>query len=144
MVPSLIGLTSIERVEEVLKASILDLGKVNVHPSSEEYGTVLGQNPLPDTVVPLRSKVDITISLGTQPVSYTETMVFDIPRKSAPGPVNLKIIVIDVEGERIVYDQNEEQGESVTISFSWHGSQAIIRWLFDGNPELGGQKVVRP
>jgi len=138
-VPQLVGLSKDEAVD-VLHQHLLELGKVIQIPGNEPYGTVIAQNPATGTKVSIREKVDITISLGTEKPAHRETVTIQVPDKERP--VNVKVVVIDVEGERVVYDRNEKPGEAIQISFEYRGAQVIMKTFFDGEP--AGEVILRP
>ncbi len=67
-VPDLIGLTQ-EEAEEEIEAARLRLGELTTESSDEEEGTVISQSPEPGSEVDRRSRVNLVISGGPEPVT---------------------------------------------------------------------------
>ncbi len=65
-VPDLTGKTK-DEAEASLKEHTLNLGKVDYEPSAdtEKIDKIIGQNPAPDTAIPVHGSVDITIATKT-------------------------------------------------------------------------------
>ena len=139
-VPKVVGLSK-DDAEALLKSSLLDVGTVSQVPGQEPYGTVLQQAPAEGTEVPIRSKVDITISLGPEKPPNTYSFTVKVPDSGKPA-VNVRVVVTDTAGERVVYDKNEKPGVEVPIRFEYKGSQAILKVYFDG--VLASQATIRP
>jgi len=140
VVPSLVGYTK-EQAEQKLKDALLELGKVSQVPGNEPFGIVLAQDPPAGQEVPVRSKVNISISLGTEKPAYTHEMTIQVPNKGRP--VNVRVFVSDAtEQNKKIYDKNENPGETIEVRFEYKGPQATVTVYFDG--ELASQSIIRP
>lgn len=138
-VPQLVGLTK-EQAEKALTDALLQLGTVTPYPDNQPLGTVISQDPQEGAEVPVRSKVNIVISLGPKKPDNQYTAVIQVPNKGKP--VNVRITVLDIEGESVKYDKNEAPGSVITVTFTYKGPQAVMKTYFDG--ELAGQTTIRP
>lgn len=131
-VPSVVGLT-LEKAQQTLNDALLETGSVTRMESQEASGTVLAQNPAPGAEVPWRSKVDLIVSGGKE-TAYVESKSITVPSDAGePGkPTNVRIVVVDSDGERVVFDKNLPAGTRETVTFQWRGTQVVIRTYFNG------------
>ncbi len=130
IVPGLLGLTEAQ-ASAVLNANLLDLGNVTGARSNEPPGTVIAQVPEEGEEVPVRTKVDITVSMGTQGTQRSHTIKIEVPDKGRP--VHVRLTVTDLDGEAVRHNRNEASGDTLTISFQYKGEFAIIKVYFDGD-----------
>ena len=72
IVPNLIGLTEAQ-ASAVLNDNLLDLGDVTGVPSDEPPGTIIAQTPEEGEEVPVRTRVDITVSMPQAPSVPTQS-----------------------------------------------------------------------
>lgn len=139
IVPDLLGLTEAQAAA-VLADNLLDLGEVTGAPSQAPTGTVIAQIPQAGEEVPVRTKVDITVSMGTQGGVHSHTLKIEVPDKGRP--VHVRLTVTDLDGESVRHNRNEAPGDTLTISFQYKGGFAIIKVYFDG--ELADQRRIVP
>ncbi len=139
IVPDLLGLTEAQAAA-VLADNLLDLGEVTGAPSQAPTGTVIAQIPQAGEEVPVRTKVDITVSMGTQGGVHSHTLKIEVPDKGRP--VHVRLTVTDLDGESVRHNRNEAPGDTLTISFQYKGEFAIIKVYFDG--ELADQRRIVP
>lgn len=139
VVPKLVGLL-LEDAQALLHENLLELGEVNQVQGQLPYGTVVSQDPEQGAEVPVRTRVTVVISLGSQEPVHSHTMTFKVPDKGKP--VNAKVVVVDLDGENVRHDRNENPGETVTISFQYKGNVAIVKLYFDG--EIVDESIVKP
>ena len=66
VVPRLIGLPSLDKARALLEENLLELGEVSQISGQLPYGTIISQNPEEGTEVPIRTRVAVAISLGSQ------------------------------------------------------------------------------
>ena len=123
----------------MLADNLLDLGEVTGHPPSS-YRDCDCPNPQAGEEVPVRTKVDITVSMGTQGGVHSHTLKIEVPDKGRP--VHVRLTVTDLDGESVRHNRNEAPGDTLTISFQYKGGFAIIKVYFDG--ELADQRRIVP
>jgi beta-lactam-binding protein with PASTA domain/tRNA A-37 threonylcarbamoyl transferase component Bud32 len=139
IVPNLIGLTEAQ-ASAVLNDNLLDLGDVTGVPSDEPPGTIIAQTPEEGEEVPVRTRVDITVSMGSQGAKRSHTIKIEVPDKGRP--VHVRLTVTDLDGEAVRHNRNEAPGDTLTISFQYKGDFAIIKVYFDG--KLAYQQRIKP
>lgn len=138
-VPGISGVSQ-QQAQAILNDHLLDLGEVKQVSSEQPAGTVISQDPEAGVEVPVRTKVDITVSLGMEQPLHSHTTKIEVPKKDKP--VNVKLVVTDLDGETVRHDRNENPGETITISFLYKGNVAIAKVYFDG--ELASESIVKP
>jgi len=78
-----------------------------------------------------QTAINLTVSLGPGPAAQARSLEFELPRDKDYYKVVVK--VKDTRGERKVYDQMHEGGDTVIIGISYFGSgQAEIQ--LNGTP----------
>ncbi len=140
VVPRLIGLPSVDKARALLEENLLELGEVSQVPGQLPYGTIISQNPEEGTEVSIRSRVAVAISLGSQAPVHSHEAEIKVPNKNKL--VNVRVVVMDLDGEVVRHDRNENPGDTVTVSFQYKGNVAILRIYFDG--ELSREELVEP
>ncbi len=138
-VPMVVGLLE-EQVQGILNDNLLDLGEVTLVPSSQPAGTVVEQDPAKGEEVPIRSKVDIGVSMGSQGDLHSYTLTVKVPEKDRP--VHVRLTVTDLDGEAVKHNRNEKAGDVLTLLFKYRGDAAIVKLYFDG--ELARRDVIKP
>jgi len=138
-VPGLLGLSE-QQAASILNDNLLDLGEVTPVPGDQPAGTIIAQDPEEGEEVPIRTRVNITVSMGSQGDLRFHTLVIEVPEKDQP--VHVRLIVRDLDGEAVRHNRNERPGDTLTISFQYRGDVAIVRVYFDG--ELAREETVRP
>ncbi len=121
--PRLIGFSQ-ESALEIITRLNLQIGKVTPIESTEySEGTVVSQNPLPNTTVRDNTVVDLLISSGPGPRKFTRAI-----------PVNLevdgilKIIVQDIRGESIFLQERREKG-FFSVEVDYYGEGRILVFI---------------
>ena len=135
IVPNFIGQT-IDQARVVLAILGLAEGTLTPQSSTEPDGTVLAQDPVAGTQAPVGSAVSFTVAGsggsdpggGAQP--RTASVVFSVPGGKATQ--NVRILVNDSQGERVVYDQDHQVGYQGTVNVNWTGASLRVRLYFDG------------
>lgn len=139
IVPGLLGLTEAQALA-VLNDSLLDLGNVTGAPSDQPSGTIIAQTPEEGEEVPVRTKVDIVVSMGLEGAVRSHTIKIEVADKGRP--VHVRLTVTDLDGESVRHNRNEAPGDTLTLSFRYKGDFAIIKVYFDG--ELAYQQRIGP
>jgi beta-lactam-binding protein with PASTA domain len=135
IVPNFIGQT-IDQARVALAQLGLAEGTLTTQSSTEPDGTVLSQDPVAGTQAPVGSAVSFTVAGsggsdpggGAQP--RTESVAFSVPGGKATQ--NVRILVSDSQGERVVYDQDHLVGYQGTVKVNWTGVSLRVRVYFDG------------
>jgi beta-lactam-binding protein with PASTA domain/tRNA A-37 threonylcarbamoyl transferase component Bud32 len=140
VVPRLIGLPSLDKARALLEENLLELGEVSQISGQLPYGTIISQNPEEGTEVPIRTRVAVAISLGSQEPVHSHEVKIKVPNKA--NPVNVRVVVMDLDGEVVRHDRNENPGDNVTVSFQYKGNVAIMKVYFDG--ELAREEIIKP
>lgn len=140
VVPRLIGLPSLDKARALLEENLLELGEVSQISGQLPYGTIISQNPEEGTEVPIRTRVAVAISLGSQEPVHSHTVKIKVPNKA--NPVNVRVVVMDLDGELVRHDRNESPGDNINVSFQYKGNVAIMKIYFDG--ELAREEIVKP
>jgi beta-lactam-binding protein with PASTA domain/tRNA A-37 threonylcarbamoyl transferase component Bud32 len=104
-VPSLIGL-SIEQAKIALDAVGLVLGEPSEEYSDKEQGVIIRQTIEPGTMVRKGDVVDVVVSSGPEP----QKVRFEVHE---PGEV--KVVIQDTTGTRVVYQQMHQAGDRVEV-----------------------------
>ncbi|MDR0953655.1 MAG: PASTA domain-containing protein [Elusimicrobiota bacterium] len=93
-------------------------------------GTVVKQNPAPDTEVAPMSELSITVS--TRPASDDEKLHrihYELPQGKNPNRV--KIVVLDTIGEREILNEMRQPGSKIDVTVPY-GGNATFRIYVDG------------
>lgn len=104
LAPTLIGLTEAEVVAKINELG-LSLGGIGREYSSEPFGTIIGQTPLPGEKMRPGDAISVVLSRGTL-ISRPVT----IKRSQITANARLEIIVEDREGSRVVVDRIIQPG----------------------------------
>lgn len=140
IVPNFVGMTYDDAVSQ-LAAVGLRLGRVIQEPRPVNVfrpGTVLDQNPAPDTAAAPDTPVDLVVSRAGASDSAAQgpgrirraTVNVTVP----PGPADqvVSIIVIDALGSREVYRQLHNPGDRISRSVQGVGERLRVRVYLDG------------
>jgi len=125
-VPELVGVPVSEALA-TLEDLGLERGEVSHSKGIYPADYVLSQRPGPGATIQTGEEVDLVVSLGCQKSR-------DIPIRTASAassPFTLKVRLTDVVSTRIVYNEEHERGEIVTVPLCWAGGAARIEVLFD-------------
>lgn len=139
VVPRLIGL-SLEEAEQLLQEHSLELGEVVEVHSDLANGMILSQDPTEGIEVEEHSEVNVTISIGPEEQLHEYTVKIKVPDNDEP--VNVKVVVIDMEGESVRYEQDVEPREVIHVSIKYKGNAALLKVYLDGN--LWSEQVIEP
>ncbi len=130
IVPLLVGLLD-QQVLDILQDNLLDLGDVTPIWGDQPIGTVIDQEPENGEEVPVRTKINVTISSGSDADVSFSTLMIQVPEQE--NPVHVRLAVWDVDGETVYYNRNEEPGNRVTVPFRYRGDVAVVKVYFDGD-----------
>ncbi|MDW7675357.1 MAG: Stk1 family PASTA domain-containing Ser/Thr kinase, partial [Bacillota bacterium] len=121
--PELVGLT-LDEVRNVLLENRLELGLVS-YESSRQYfeGVVIKQDVQPQSLVLQGESVNLVISSGPGPASRTANVRVPIPQDRENAEV--RIVVIDSLGEKVVYEETHRGGETITRRVEFFGDSSI-------------------
>jgi serine/threonine-protein kinase len=129
-VPKVVGLF-INIARNTLNAALLEVGSVVYEPDAQAaQGTVVGQDPTPDTVLEVRGKVNLVVAGSPSTTSHSFTKAFAVTRQESPNgnPIRVRIWVTDVTGETLVYDRAVAPDDPTQyVSFQWQGTQATLK-----------------
>lgn len=141
LVPNLIGMDYDQAVVQLGEAGLV-VGRVvqEVRPANAfRPGTVLDQNPPPDTSIGLGGAVDLVVSRtaaaeGVPPAGggvKRATVSITVP----PGPAEqmVSIVVLDSLGSHEVYRQAHAPGDRVVRSVQGVGERVRVRVFLDGS-----------
>jgi len=129
--PSLIGL-DLKTARQTLEELKLKVGEVTKQESDAYFADqVVAQDTQAGVLVDQQTAINLTVSLGPGPAAQARSLEFELPRDKDYYKVVVK--VKDTRGERKVYDQMHEGGDTVIIGISYFGSgQAEIQ--LNGTP----------
>ncbi len=111
VVPSLRGLT-VDQAKAALGSVELDMGKVKEKPSNEEKGRIIEQSVEPGTTVGKGRSIDVVVSSGLE--SQQRKLRINVPEEQSGI---IKIVVVDEQGTRDVYEGTHEAGDRIEKSF---------------------------
>ncbi len=139
VVPNLIGMGYDEAVAQITAAGLL-VGRVieEVRPANAfRPGTVLDQNPPPDTAANPGDPVDLvvsrTIGEGLAPGAgrlKQATVSLSVP--AGPAEQVVSIVVIDAQGSREVYRRVHAPGDRIVRDVQGVGTRIRVRVYLDG------------
>lgn len=121
--PRLIGFSRDSALEIIAR---LNLQPGSITPiESQEYseGTVVSQNPLPDTIVRDNAVIDLLISSGPGPRKFTRAIPVNLEEDGI-----LKIVVQDIQGESVFLQERREKG-FFSVQVDYFGEGRIIVFL---------------
>ena len=139
IVPRLIGLI-LDKAESTLKENSLELGEVSKVHTNLTAGTVITQDPTEGTEVLAQSKVNVTISIGPEEPVRSCTIQIKVPEKD--GPVHVKVVVMDMRGEAVCYEEDETPDQTISVTFEYKGSAALVKVYFDD--KFSYEEVIKP
>lgn len=139
IVPRLIGLI-LDKAESTLKENSLELGEVSKVHTNLTAGTVITQDPTEGTEVLAQSKVNVTISIGPEEPVRSYTIQIKVPEKD--GPVHVKVVVMDMRGEAVCYEEDETPDQTISVTFEYKGSAALVKVYFDD--KFSYEEVIKP
>jgi serine/threonine-protein kinase len=127
IVPSLVGQT-VDQAQTALTALGLVLGNTTDE-SSQDYppGLITRQGVSPGTMAQAGMAVNVYISTGPGPKQWDVPVNLDVHKTG-----EVKVVVDDVLGERVVYDQVQNPGDTLHKNFEVYGS-GVLKVYFQGN-----------
>lgn len=141
MVPNLVGMDYEQAVTQLNEAGLV-VGRViqEVRPANAfRPGTVLDQNPAPDTPIGLGSAVDLVVSRTTTaegaPTGNGRVKRATVSLTVPAGPAEqvVSIVVVDSVGSREVYRQVHVPGDRVVRNVQGLGDRVRVRVFLDGS-----------
>jgi serine/threonine-protein kinase len=139
VVPNLIGLDYDQAMAHLLAAG-LAVGRVieEVRPANAfRPGTVLDQNPAPDTAASPGEKVDLVVSRAAgegpaQGVGRLKRATVSLAVPPGPAEQVVSLVVIDTQGSREVYRRIHAPGDRVVREVEGVGIRMRVRVYLDG------------
>jgi hypothetical protein len=134
---------SVDRARALLRKAKLAIGQETARYDNEmPIGYVVGHAPKPGQQVPRGNAVDLWVSKGQEPeINLIDDEAIDDEARSTqidytvpPGATlqELRIVVRDEHGERIVYRKFHRPGERVTEIVSGEGQSIVVRVFLSG------------
>ncbi|HHW14201.1 MAG TPA: protein kinase [Firmicutes bacterium] len=142
IVPNLIGMAYDQAVNE-LGAAGLVVGRVITEPrpvNAFQPGTVIDQNPPPDTAVSPGTGVDLVVTEvpgaagagGPAAAARVKRATVTVTVPPGPNEQTVSIVLIDAQGTREVYRQVHAPGDVVTRVVQGVGDRLRVRVYLDG------------
>lgn len=124
---------SLAAAESTLEDLGLSQGQVSYQSDPSPQGTVLGQNPAPNSQVPAGSSVDLVVSRGggIPGPANLQTITVQVP-SSFPANTQVLVQVDDQRGMTTVYTGTGQPGQSIRITFQWFGTKGTAFVLLNG------------
>jgi len=132
---------SVDRARALLRQENLTIGKETARFHNKvPLGYVIAHAPMPDQRVPRGTAVDLIVSKGPAPTAEpdererqgarTTQVEYEVP----PGAnlQEVKIVVQDRQGERVVYRNFHHPGEKVVETVSGEGPEVVVRVFLSG------------
>lgn len=121
--PRLIGFSQ-ESALEIIARLNLQAGEITPIESYEySEGTIVGQKPLPDTLVRDYTKVDLLVSQGPGPRKFSRAIPINLEEDGI-----LKIVVNDINGQKVFLEERREKG-FFSVSVDYYGEGRIEVFL---------------
>lgn len=139
-VPDLVGV-SLEDARAKLQTANLKLSSEITQEESTEFlsGTVIRQEPAPNTQVQEGDEVKVVLSKGPGPEAKTAAINVEIPNDGLTHKV--KIVVNDVVGSRTAYEAEHNSGESFTRVVTFY-NRGKIQVFIDNMDEPFREQLV--
>ncbi|MGS0764647.1 Stk1 family PASTA domain-containing Ser/Thr kinase [Syntrophomonas curvata] len=129
--PDLLGRT-LEEAQKILQDSKLVLGDTKRQDSNEYYSNqVMEQDTAEGVMVEEGTTVKLVISKGPGPLPQTRVVDFTLPQES--DYYKVEVILRDAKGERRIYNEFHQAGETVNIGVNYFGS-ASVEIQLNGKP----------
>lgn len=127
-VPDVVGLR-LEEAKRLLAQSNLTVGNVEeVVLEGRDAGIVVSQSPLPGEVVEPGEKINLQVTKLEEAKGLKELHLrFVLP--SSRTPIEVKVVVTDELGERVVYEKEHQGEEIVELTTSTRGEGRVVIYL---------------
>ncbi|MDI3543399.1 MAG: hypothetical protein PWP57_1004 [Candidatus Atribacteria bacterium] len=127
-VPDVVGLR-LEEAKRLLAQSNLTVGNVEeVVVEGRDAGIVVSQSPLPGEGVEAGEKINLQVTKLEETEGLKELHLrFVLP--SSRTPIEVKVVVTDELGERIVYEKEHQGEEIVELTTSTKGEGRVVIYL---------------
>lgn len=118
--PKLIGL-KLDEARRKLEENNLVAGEVKRQDSSAYYeDQVIDQDTAAGVLVDEKTVVDLTVSQGPGPAAQTQTLEFKLPEEQDFYTVVIRLS--DARGQRVVYKEFRNGGETLVVGVSYFGN----------------------
>lgn len=129
--PELLGL-SLEEAQEKIRDNKLLPGEIKRKESNEYYSNeVIEQDTPAGVMVEEGTEVKLVVSKGPGPLPQTRVVEFTLPQESDYYKVD--VILRDAKGERKIYSELHQAGETINIGVNYFGS-ASVEIQLNGKP----------
>jgi len=123
-----------QNVQVRLSQVKLVLDQLTTQMSEKPIGTVLRTVPAAGSPVQPGDKVSLVVSRGGYTTVHTYPYSFSAPT-DAPEQ-QIKVLLIDALGTRVVYDRTHDAGDPINIEVKWIGTTGVLRAMANGK-EIG-------
>jgi stage III sporulation protein AF len=114
-----------EKAQNELKARNLSLGKIKREESQEYYKDyVISQEIDAGVRVDEATSVDLTVSQGPGPTVKTKVIKIVLPEET--DYYNVQVTVDDVQGQREVYNEYHQAGDTFSVAVSYSGTGKVV------------------
>lgn len=129
--PDLLGL-SLEEARKKIQDNKLSPGEIKRQDSNEYYSNeVMEQDTAAGVMVDEGTTVNLVVSKGPGPLPQTKVVEFNLPQES--DYYKVEVILRDAKGERKIYNELHQGGETVNIGVNYFGS-ASVEIQLNGKP----------
>ncbi len=129
VVPDLVGLR-LEEAKRLLAQSNLTVGNVEeVAAEGRSAGVVVGQSPAPGEEVEPGEKIHLQVTKPEEEASDLKELSLRFVLPSSRNPIEVKVVVTDELGERVVYEKEHQGEEMVELNTSTKGEGRVVIYL---------------
>ncbi|HXL02235.1 MAG TPA: PASTA domain-containing protein [Candidatus Atribacteria bacterium] len=129
VVPDLVGLR-LEEAKRLLAQSNLTVGNVEeVAAEGRSAGVVVGQSPAPGEEVEPGEKIHLQVTKPEEEASGLKELSLRFVLPSSRNPIEVKVVVTDELGERVVYEKEHQGEEMVELNTSTKGEGRVVIYL---------------
>lgn len=123
--PNLVGM-ELEAAREKLRAQkLLPAGNVKWEESQEYYKNyVIKQDTAAGVLVDEETTVELTVSQGPGPVAKTKVIQLVLPEEEEY--YNVQVTVDDDQGQREVYNEYHEAGDTFNVAVNYFGAGSVV------------------
>jgi len=126
VMPNLVG-KKYDDIRKSIYAAKMELGKINyVDVSGQEKGVIVQQSPLPGVKVKRGSQIDLSLNLSESDKTYRmQDVLYSVP-KGGMAVKRIKLVIIDNDGSREIYNDEARSGTTIEKSVKVCG-EAILQ-----------------